>query len=186
MASNVSGNIHGVRQMIKCTDKFAFFYTEWPSNFAKTSFTWEAFGEKPTFFCTEQAFMWAKAKYFGDETSSLKIIAEQKSPMACKQLGRLVENYDDKKWSLVRYSFMHDVNYEKYKQDLELRAKLLNPQFDNKTFVEASPTDRIWGVGLAQDDPKIEDERNWRGQNLLGKVITQVRAEIIHDFGTTI
>ena len=186
MASNVSGNIHGVRQMIKCTDKFAFFYTEWPSNFAKTSFTWEAFGEKPTFFCTEQAFMWAKAKYFGDETSTLKIIAEQKSPMACKQLGRLVENYDDKKWSLVRYSFMHDVNYEKYKQDLELRAKLLNPQFDNKTFVEASPTDRIWGVGLAQYDPNIVDEINWRGQNLLGKVITQVRAEIIHDFGTTI
>ena len=88
--------------MIKCTDKHVFFYTEWPSNFCETNFKWEAFGEKPTFFCTEQAFMWAKAKYFGDDTSALKIIAEQKSPMACKLFGRLVENYDDKRWSLVR------------------------------------------------------------------------------------
>ena len=169
--------------MIKITDKFAFFFTEWPSNFKETSFTWEAFGEKHEFFCTEQAFMWAKAKYFGDEVTASKILLEQNSPMACKQLGRLVENYDDKKWNLVRYSFMHDVNYEKYKQDLMLRAKLLNPQFDNKTFVEASPTDRIWGIGLGIEDHNLENENSWRGQNLLGKAITQVRAEIIHDFG---
>lgn len=175
--------------MIKYTDKFAFFYTEWPSNFCETNFTWEAFGEEHEFFCTEQAFMWAKAMYFNSPEEAAEILTSQlegNNPMWCKQCGRWVKNYDDAKWSLVRYSFMHDVNYEKYKQDLELRAKLLNPQFDNKTFVEASPTDRIWGVGLAQDDPKIVDERNWRGQNLLGKVITQVRAEIIHDFGATI
>ena len=172
--------------MIKITDKYAFFYTEWPSNFKETAFTWEAFGEKQKFFCTEQAFMWAKAKYFNDQEIADKILLEQKSPMVCKQLGRIVKNYNDKKWNLVRYSFMHDVNYEKYKQDLMLRAKLLNNQFDNKIFVEASPTDRIWGIGLAQDDPNINDDSNWHGQNLLGKVITQVRAEIIHDFGVKV
>ena len=127
--------------------------------------------------------MWAKAKYFNDEDTARAILLEDSDPMTCKSLGRIVANYDDKQWSLVRYSFMHDVNYEKYKQDLKLREKLLDPQFDGLTFVEASPTDRIWGVGLAQSDPKIEDESNWHGQNLLGKVITQVRAEIIHDFG---
>lgn len=169
--------------MIKVTDKFVFFYVEWPSNFKATSFEWEAFGEKHKFFCTEQAFMWAKAKYFGDNYIASKILEEKFDPMTCKSLGRVVSNYDDKMWSLVRYSFMHDVNYEKYKQDLTLRKKLLDPQFDGKTFVEASPTDRIWGVGLAQTDPLIEDESNWHGQNLLGKVITQVRTEIIHDFG---
>ena len=52
---------------MKITDKYIFFYTEWPSNFKSTSFEWEAFGEKHKFFCTEQAFMWAKAKYFGDK-----------------------------------------------------------------------------------------------------------------------
>lgn len=172
--------------MIKTTDKYAFFYTEWPSNFYKTSFCWEAFGEKHSFFCTEQAFMWAKAMYFNDVASASSILKERESPMLCKQLGRLVNNYDDYKWNLVRYGFMHDCNYEKYAQDLKLRAKLLDKQFDNKMFVEASPTDCIWGVGLAQDDPKINNEKNWRGQNLLGKVITQVRAEIIHDFRTVL
>lgn len=168
--------------MIKTTDKFVLFYTEWPSNFAKTSFVWEAFGESHHFFCTEQAFMWAKAKYFNDEDTACAILLEDSDPMTCKSLGRIVANYDDKQWSLVRYSFMHDVNYEKYKQDLMLREKLLDPQFDGKTFVEASPTDKIWGIGLAQSDQKAEDEHNWKGQNLLGKAITQVRAEIIHDF----
>lgn len=172
--------------MIRLTDKYAFFYTEWPSNFYKTSFEWEAFGEKNRFFCTEQAFMWAKAKYFGDQETADNILLEKSSPMVCKQLGRLVKNYDDKKWSLVRYSFMHDVNYEKYKQDMSLRAKLIDKPFDGKTFVEASPTDKIWGVGLAQSNPQIVDEKNWKGQNLLGKVVTQVRAEIIHDFGSSI
>ena len=151
------------KSMIRCTDKYAFFYTEWPSNFCKTHFKWSAFREEYEFFCTEQAFMWAKAKYFGDDESANKILSEKTSPMVCKQLGRLVKNYDDKKWSLVRYSFMHDVNYEKYKQDLDLRAKLLDKRFDGKTFVEASPTDFIWGCGLAMLDPKIDDESKWQG-----------------------
>lgn len=76
--------------MIKITDKHAFFYTEWPSNFYHTQFTWEAFGEKHEFFCTEQAFMWAKAMYFNDKETAVKILAEKTSPMLCKQLGRLV------------------------------------------------------------------------------------------------
>lgn len=170
--------------MLKITDKHVFFYTEWPSNFKQTSFVWEAFGEKHNFFCTEQAFMWAKAMYFNDKENAKEILSpieEGNNPMWCKQCGRWVKNYDDKMWSLVRYSFMYDVNMCKYTQDKELQAKLLDPKFDGKTFVEASPTDKIWGVGLAQNDPKIEDESNWQGQNLLGKVITAVRKTIIHD-----
>ena len=166
---------------MKITDKHIFFYTEWPSNFKETHFEWKAFGESHHFFCTEQAFMWAKAKYFGDEKVATKILVAD-TPMDCKQLGRLVDHYNDKKWSLVRYNFMHDVNFEKYTQDLSLRAKLLDPLFDRKTFVEASPTDCIWGIGKRENDPLIDDEKSWKGQNLLGKVLTQVREEIINDF----
>ena len=162
--------------MIRLTDKHAFFYTEWPSNFWRTKFTWKAFGEEHEFFCTEQAFMWAKAKYFGDNDSAAKIL-EADDPLKCKQLGRLVKGYDDKQWSLVKYSFMRDVNFEKYSQDIKLKEKLLDSAFDGKEFVEASPTDRIWGIGFAQVDAP-DDESQWLGQNLLGKVITQVRAEL--------
>ena len=165
--------------MIKTTSKHVIFYTEWPSNFWKTTFEWEAFGEKHTFFCTEQAFMWAKAMYFNDFGIASKILLEEESPMACKVLGRRVARYDDKMWSKARCSFMHDANYAKYTQDLVLKAKLLDPKFNGRAFVEASPTDCIWGIGLSQDDKNADNEKKWRGQNLLGKVITQVRQEIM-------
>ena len=160
--------------MIKITDKYAFFFKEWPSNFKSADFEWEYMGEKHKFFCTEQAFMWAKAMKFGDVTTAVKILNAD-NPMLCKMYGREVENYVEGEWEEARYEIMRDVNLEKYRQNSDLREKLLDPKFDGKTFVEASPYDRIWGVGLAQDDPAIDDEYNWKGRNLLGKAITEVR-----------
>ena len=55
---------------MKITDKHVFFYVEWPSNFKRTKFVWEAFGETHEFFYTEQAFMWAKAMYFNDKATA--------------------------------------------------------------------------------------------------------------------
>lgn len=69
---------------MKITDKHIFFYTEWTSNFAKTKFIWEAFGEKHEFFCTEQAFMWAKAMYFNSLAEAKEILkteAEGNTPI---------------------------------------------------------------------------------------------------------
>ena len=169
---------------MKITDKHVFFYTEWPSNFAKTHFKWSAFGKEHDFFCTEQAFMWAKAMYFNSPEEAEEILkpqSEGNTPMWCKQCGRWVKNYDDKKWSLVRYSFMYEVNMCKYTQDKKLQAKLLDPKFDGKTFVEASPTDKIWGIGRAESFSGIDDESTWLGANLLGKVITAVRKTILKD-----
>ena len=164
--------------MIRCTNKFALFYKEWPSNFCKTKFIWEAFSEKPEFFCTEQAFMWTKAKLFGDEEMATNILKSD-SPMECKKFGRAVIGYDDKKWSEVRYDYMLQVNRARFEQDKGLQAKLLDKKFDGLVFVEASPYDRVWGVGLEQDDPRIDDEKNWLGTNLLGQAITQVREELL-------
>ena len=167
---------------MKITDKHVFFYVEWPSNFAKTKFTWTAFGETNEFFCTEQAFMWAKAKYFNDEEIATKLLTEHNNdPMKCKKFGRLVKNYDDRMWNLVRYSYMLDVNLCKYQQDEKMKAKLLDPKFDGKTFVEASPTDCIWGIGLGEGNANIDDETKWQGRNLLGQAITQCRDIIMKD-----
>lgn len=164
--------------MIKTTDRHAFFYTEWPSNFWKTDFEWECFGERRRFFCTEQAFMWAKAKTFGDDETAEAILSERSDPMTVKSLGRMVKNYDDAKWDEVRYGYMYQVNKARFEQDPKLRRKILDPKYAGLTFVEASPSDRIWGVGMRQDDPAIADPANWKGRNLLGRAITQVRDEL--------
>lgn len=169
---------------MKVTSKHVFFYVEWPSNFWHTQFSWEAFGEKHSFFCTEQAFMWAKAMLFNDKKAAaeiLKPLSAGNTPMLCKKLGRLVKRYDDKQWALARYGFMLQANLCKYRQDLKLQEKLMDHAFDSKTFVEASPIDKIWGIGLPESAACIDDESCWKGTNLLGKVITEARRTIAYE-----
>jgi ribA/ribD-fused uncharacterized protein len=86
-----------------------------------------------------------------------------------------VKPFDTEKWAKVRYNIMIQVNVEKYRQNPDLLEKLLDPRFDGKTFVEASPVDGIWGILMPMGANGIDDEANWRGQNLLGKAITTVR-----------
>ena len=167
---------------MRVTDKYILFYTEWPSNFAKANFTWTAFNETHNFFCTEQAYHWAKAMYFHDNNAVKEILsteAEGNTPMWCKQCGRWTEGYIEEEWAKVRYEFMFQVNIAKYTQNENLKKKLLNPEYDDKIFVEASPTDKIWGIGRAVDDPKADDEKHWHGTNLLGKCLTDVRKALL-------
>lgn len=161
---------------MKITDKYVFFYRGWPSNFTRSFFYFGySLVEQPNdFFCSEQAFMYCKARYFRDIETAVQIL-DALLPEEAKALGRQVKNYNDSEWSKVRYNFMRSVNLYKYKQDWRLRKLLLNPEYDGKTFVEASPVDYIWGVGLDETDPKIENSVNWKGQNLLGQVLTEVR-----------
>ena len=165
--------------MIKQSAKHVFFYTEWPSNFFQTSFTYDYNdeGDPKHFFCTEQAFMYCKARFFNDISTANKILHAQ-NPARAKHLGREVRNYVDSKWDKVRYEFMKQVNLERFRQDVALKTRLLNPEYDGKTFVEASPVDCIWGIGLGLDHPFLANENHWRGKNLLGKALTEVR-EII-------
>ena len=71
---------------------------------------------------------------------------------------------------------MVDVNIAKYSQNASLKKLLLSTE--NKVIVEASPMDIIWGVGLHPNDDKVLDESNWRGQNLLGKTLMEVRDKL--------
>ena len=172
----------------RVTDTHVFFYKKWLSNFGKCKFRWRYpyllpnaldLGEQE-FFCTEQAFMWAKAKFFDDECSAQKILEvsdRSRDPMVCKRLGRKVKNYVDSEWDKVRYKYMLEPNVERFRQDDNLKAKILDPKFEGKTFVEASPLDGIWGIRLGMETPlnELDDESKWNGKNLLGQVITEAR-----------
>ena len=165
--------------MIRTDDKHVFFYKEWPSNFRKTSFSYDYNGEgnPHRFFCTEQAFMYCKARFFNDLETAEKIL-KATAPLETKILGRQVRNYVDEEWDKVRYDYMKQVNLERFSQDEWLKNKILDPLYDGKVFVEASPIDKIWGIGIPLDDDAIFDERNWKGRNLLGKALTEVKNEI--------
>jgi ribA/ribD-fused uncharacterized protein len=121
--------------------------------------------------------MYCKARFFNDLKVADEILAVE-TPQMAKELGRQVRNYVDSEWDKVRYNYMRDVNLERFRQDEFLRAKILNQEYDGKVFVEASPVDRIWGIGLPLDDDGIFDESKWTGRNLLGKALTEVRSII--------
>lgn len=76
---------------------------------------------------------------------------------------------------------MLEANYLKYTKCPKLQEALLGERYKGKGFCEASPYDRIWGLGLHQNDPLVDDEKNWRGLNLLGKALDEVRERIIKE-----
>lgn len=155
------------------TDTHVYFYTNWLSNFKACKIIDPRTGL--TFDTTEQIYMWYKADFFNDRETRAKLEVPLK-PQDAKNLGREVANYDDAVWTFVRFGFMTYVNYLKYTQNEDLQKKLLETQ--NRILVEASPTDKVWGVGFYADNPLILDEKNWTGQNLLGKSIMAVRDKL--------
>lgn len=169
---------------MRISGKYVFFYKDWLSNYQRTKFKYKIGGVERDFTSTEQAFMYVKALTFGDRDIADKIL-ETDNPNESRKLGRQVRGYKDEVWNEVRWLTFYQLNLCKYMQDESLRNKLLDPKFDDKIFVEASPIDTIWGVGLDENNPLIDDEKNWRGTNYLGDIITKVRKQIIEKLKET-
>ena len=166
---------------MRVTDKHVFFWGEWPSNWFKCHFTVNHDGKELEFFNSEQYFMWMKAITFGDEEIAEEILKKGKNPKTAKALGRKVKNYDDKVWNEKRFDVMLDANMLKYAQNAELNHLILDPSFNGKKFVEASPLDGIWGIKCGEEEA-LDDESNWNGLNLLGKVLDEVRSRLLLEF----
>lgn len=162
---------------MKITDEYVFFYKDWLSNYQKTNFTVEWKGTTYTFSSTEKGFMYIKAITFGDLVTASKIMKTD-DPNQCRKLGRQVKGYKDSEWEKIRYDVFYTLNWAKYTQDKELQKKLLDPKFDGKKFVEASPIDKIWGIGYAEDNPNIEYAQIYWGKNYLGRILTNIRKRL--------
>lgn len=162
---------------MKITDEYVFFYKDWLSNYQRTKFDVEWNGVKYTFTSTEQGFMYIKAITFGDNVAAQKILNTD-DPNRCRKLGRQVKGYNDAEWAKIRYDVFYTLNWAKYTQDKKLQEKLLDPQFDGKKFVEASPIDKIWGIGYAEDNPNIEFTDMYWGKNYLGRILTNIRKRL--------
>jgi ribA/ribD-fused uncharacterized protein len=128
------------------------------------------------FNCAEQFMMYSKAILFGDMQSAQRIL-ETSTPKEQKTLGRKVQNFDEAVWAIFREGIVYTASYAKFTQNFELQEMLLATK--GTTLVEASPRDRIWGIGLGADNPKAQVRAEWRGRNLLGETLTRVREAIL-------
>ncbi len=120
----------------------------------------------------EQFMMAEKARLFGDSDILEKILATS-DPGKAKALGRRVQNFDDELWVASRFDIVVRGNESKFGQNDPLRYFLLGTR--EQVLVEASPNDRIWGIGLAADDGRANSPHAWQGLNLLGFALMEVR-----------
>ena len=123
----------------------------------------------------EQYMMAGKAQLFGDEERRKDILACS-DPKQIKALGRKVQGFDQAVWDKFKYSIVLNGNWCKFSQNRELREFLLST--GNSVLVEASPYDRIWGIQLSADAPEAQNPFRWRGENLLGFALMEVRDEL--------
>jgi ribA/ribD-fused uncharacterized protein len=98
-------------------------------------------------------------------------------PKTAKALGRTVKNFDDDLWKANARRLVTEGNLAKFEQNGELRAFLVGT--GNLVLVEASPYDRIWGIGLMADDERAKNPATWQGQNLLGFALMDVRDKLV-------
>jgi len=129
-------------------------------------------GRYPT---AEHFMMASKASLFGDEATRTQILRAP-TPKEAKKLGRRVANFDETVWERERFTIVVAANYAKFSQNPALRAFLLGT--GDKVLAEASPLDRIWGIGHAADHPDAAHPARWQGLNLLGFALMEVRARL--------
>ncbi len=130
--------------------------------------------------CAEQFMMAEKARMFGDEEMLLKIM-EAVYPKEMKAYGRAVQGFDKDAWEKACYDIVKRGNLAKFSQNQELLDFLLGT--GKRILVEASPRDRIWGIGMGRSNPDVENPLKWRGTNLLGFALTEVRDRLLGEIG---
>ncbi|WP_369249539.1 NADAR family protein [Streptomyces sp. R41] len=136
----------------------------------------------------EHWMMASKARLFGDEEAERRVLAAS-NPALAKKAGRLVRGFDEAIWERERFGIVVEGSVHKFAAHADLREFLLGTgerskmgvppaEGSGRVLVEASPLDRVWGIGLAADDERAFDPERWRGPNLLGFALMEARARL--------
>lgn len=125
-----------------------------------------------TYLTCEQYMMAKKALLFEDMKYYFAIMAAD-NPKDCKRFGKQVRNFDQEKWDACKEEIIYRANYAKFTQNEILRQKLLDT--GDSILAEASPHDKVYGIGLEKSDPDAKNMKAWKGQNLLGNVLMVIR-----------
>jgi ribA/ribD-fused uncharacterized protein len=138
----------------------------WPSDFQVDGVTYPS---------AEHYMMAGKARLFGDEAAA-EAIRTAADPAEAKALGRRVKGFDQERWAAEREAIVTRGNLAKFTADPALRDFLVGT--GDRVLVEASPVDRVWGIGRAADDELAARPEAWRGLNLLGFVLMDIREQL--------
>ncbi|MGW1068542.1 NADAR family protein [Streptomyces aureus] len=138
----------------------------WPSPFVV---------EGVAYATAEHWMMASKARLFHDAEAERQALAAA-SPAQAKKAGRLVRGFDEAVWERERFGIVVEGSVHKFAAHPDLRAFLLGT--GGRVLVEASPMDRVWGIGLAATDHGAHDPRRWRGANLLGFALMEARERL--------
>jgi ribA/ribD-fused uncharacterized protein len=138
----------------------------WPCSFAV---------DGQQFASAEHYMMWRKALLFNDVSVASRVLTAR-TPGEAKALGREVSGFVDSVWVSERLEIVVQGNLAKFGQDPALRSYLLST--GSRVLVEASPQDRVWGIGLVASDPRASDPSSWLGLNLLGEALMEVRSRL--------
>lgn len=130
---------------------------------------------------TAEHFMMAeKARLFKHKShvnlALVDQIVEANHPQKAKKLGRQVEGFTNEEWDKHRFRIVVEGNLAKFSQNEQLKEFLLST--DMRVLVEASPADKIWGIGLTEDHQDAPNPFKWRGLNLLGFALMEVRKKL--------
>ena len=128
-----------------------------------------------SYLCMEQYMMAGKAELFGDQEIREQIL-KCNDPRQIKALGRKVRGFDQTVWDRFKYAIVLNGNWCKFSQNRALREFLLST--GDSVLVETSPYDSIWGIRLSASAPEAQNPPKWRGQNLLGFALMEVRDEL--------
>ena len=120
----------------------------------------------------EHWMMAEKARLFKDGPT-LRQILNTRQPGAAKRHGRAVQGFKEDVWDEWKYEIVVQGNLLKFSQNSEAEKYILGT--GEKVFVEASPYDTVWGIGWSEDDPESHNPEEWRGENLLGNALVEVR-----------
>lgn len=122
---------------------------------------------------TAEQFMMAKKALLFDDHAIYNAILQENHPKNYKQLGRQIKNFSQAVWDREKYNIVVQGNRGKFSQNPKLGAFLQSTK--GKILVEASPYDTIWGIGMKADAPNIQNPHTWRGENLLGFALMEIR-----------
>ena len=167
--------------------KYIFFWSHTTSGSIPTKSCFSQWYSSPfetegcKFLTAEHYMMYRKAKLFADSTAMNQVL-ESIEPGKAKAIGRTVGGFDQAIWEEHRMEIAVSGNVAKFSSNSELKEFLLGT--GNRVLVEASPVDKIWGIGLEEKNPLSSDPYKWKGTNLLGFALMEARELLSERHGT--